>query len=221
MCKRRQRFSCGIYMIEHMQVSKYSSSESLESLGWNSRTSVSFLPCLSFHWTRRLGPLWPFRAMPPDSCRGSSTLRSPAAASSFDPAVAAARDPATGEEGGEFLPQPLKDALLRMRRSIAGWHQLRVAQAWFIEFEFCGTGPRLLELATPTRIRRDIAGVQSKPDLEVETNLAKLRRGRQGISGSNEVDLEPKRYKDCGDWIGLGWRIAGEEPREGESGQRL
>ncbi|XP_066384182.1 uncharacterized protein [Miscanthus floridulus] len=120
-----------IYMIEHMHVSKYSSSESLESLGWNSLTSVSLLPCLSFHCTRRLGPLRPFRAMPPGGCRGSSALRSPAASSSLEPMPPedTDRETAAGEEGGGFLPLPLHGEDLRMRRSIVGWHQLPAARA--------------------------------------------------------------------------------------------
>lgn len=116
----------GIYIIEHMQVSKYSSSESSVSLGWNSLTSMSFFPCLSFHCTRRFDPLMPFRAVPPAGCAESSARRSTeTTASPFEPAGAAAgaRDPAAGEGEARFLPLPLQDTLLKLRRSIAGWHQ--------------------------------------------------------------------------------------------------
>lgn len=116
----------GIYIIEHMQVSKYSSSESSVSLGWNSLTSMSFFPCLSFHCTRRFDPLMPFRAVPPAGCGESSARRSTeTTASPFEPAGAAAgaRDPAAGEGEARFLPLPLQDTLLKLRRSIAGWHQ--------------------------------------------------------------------------------------------------
>lgn len=87
---------------------------------------MSFFPCLSFHCTRRFDPLMPFRAVPPAGCGESSARRSTeTTASPFEPAGAAAgaRDPAAGEGEARFLPLPLQDTLLKLRRSIAGWHQ--------------------------------------------------------------------------------------------------